>query len=294
MRICFQIELAHWYYLDFYVSNDNKLKTCTINEFAAHVFQHSPFLQKEANRLPEILAQWKQYKQTVPTYGAILLSEGLTHVLLVKSYWTKTTWGFPKGKVNEEEDPVHCAIREVLEETGFDITSYVDPDDWFESVINDQLVRLYIIKNIPMSTKFQPRTRCEIKSCGWFSIADLPTNRKDLTTKIKLGVNPNAFFLIIPFMKKLRQLANGASSSKRSRKKSNSLSDCENTASKHKNRPSTKVEEEKGKNNKKCERKSVPKRELFPNLADKLPELIGASCWVNFKFDQTAIIECIP
>ncbi|XP_044761618.1 m7GpppN-mRNA hydrolase [Coccinella septempunctata] len=294
VRICFQIENAHWYYLDFYVSNDSNLKSCTIYEFATHVFQHSPFLQKELYRLPEIMAEWKQYKQTVPTYGAILLSEGLSHVLLVKSYWTKTSWGFPKGKVNEEESPVHCAIREVLEETGFDITSYVDPEDWVEAIINEQLVRLYIIKNIPMSTKFQPKTRCEIKSVGWFSIADLPTNRKDLTPKLKLGVNPNAFYLILPFVKKLKQLSNCATSNKRSRKKSNSLSDCENSVSKHKSRPNVKTEEEKGKINKKTERKNVTKRELFPNMMDQLPELNGASCWVNFKFDQTAIIECIP
>lgn len=41
IRICFQIELAHWFYLDFYVSNDNRLKSCSIYEFAAHVFQVS-------------------------------------------------------------------------------------------------------------------------------------------------------------------------------------------------------------------------------------------------------------
>lgn len=41
IRICFQIELAHWFYLDFYVSNDNKLKSCNIKEFAAHVFHVS-------------------------------------------------------------------------------------------------------------------------------------------------------------------------------------------------------------------------------------------------------------
>lgn len=41
IRLCFQIELAYWYYLDFYVSNDAKLKGCTFKEFASHVFKVS-------------------------------------------------------------------------------------------------------------------------------------------------------------------------------------------------------------------------------------------------------------
>lgn len=50
----------------------------------------------------------------VPTYGAILISDDLAHVLLVQSYWAKSSWGFPKGKVNEDEEPDACAIREVI------------------------------------------------------------------------------------------------------------------------------------------------------------------------------------
>ncbi|KAL3278562.1 hypothetical protein HHI36_016108 [Cryptolaemus montrouzieri] len=290
IRICFQIELAHWFYLDFYVSNDSNLRSCTIYEFAAHVFQHIPSLQREIHNLPEILAEWKKYKQTVPTYGAILLSEGMTHVLLVKSYWAKASWSFPKGKVNEEEDPAHCAIREVLEETGFDISSFIDPDDWVESIINDQLVRLYIIRNIPMTTKFQPQTRCEIKSCGWFAVSDLPTNKKDLTPKLKMGVSPNSFFMVLPFVRKLKQICNGASM-KRHRHKSTSLSDCETSISKYKNKQNIKTEEEKYK--RRQDKKNGSKRQLFPNSNSEIPEL-GAPSWVNFKFDHTAIIQCIP
>lgn len=49
----------------------------------------------------------------MPTFGAILISEDLNYCLLVQSYFAKSSWGFPKGKVNENEDPVHCATREV-------------------------------------------------------------------------------------------------------------------------------------------------------------------------------------
>jgi len=54
---------------------------------------------------------WKAYKLTVPTYGAVILDPSLDYVLLVQGF--SKSWGFPKGKVNEDEDSVRCAVREV-------------------------------------------------------------------------------------------------------------------------------------------------------------------------------------
>jgi mRNA-decapping enzyme subunit 2 len=79
-----------------------------------NVIQHIPFLKPHSKNLESVLEQWRDYKQAVPTYGAILLNEDLSQVLLVQSYWAKSSWGFPKGKVNEAEDPIHCAGREVI------------------------------------------------------------------------------------------------------------------------------------------------------------------------------------
>lgn len=115
IRICFQMELAHWFYLDFYCTEENKdLKPCGIKEFAALMFQHIPFLRKHCANIDSVIDKWREYKSSVPTYGAILLNLDCSKVLLVQSYWTKSSWGFPKGKINEEEDPSHCAIREVI------------------------------------------------------------------------------------------------------------------------------------------------------------------------------------
>ncbi|XP_046966461.1 m7GpppN-mRNA hydrolase [Vanessa cardui] len=206
VRICFQIELAHWFYLDYYCTDESKrLNPCGIRDFAAHIFQHVPQLREHISNLDEVLDNWREYKQTVPTYGAILLDTELSHVLLVQSYWTKASWGFPKGKVNEDEEPWKCAAREVLEETGFDISNLINKQDYIEAMIHDQIVRLYIIANIPRDTKFQPRTRNEIKACEWFPLADLPANRKDMTPKVKMGVSPNAFFMVLPFVKRMRR-----------------------------------------------------------------------------------------
>uniref|UniRef100_A0A1B6I4Q5 m7GpppN-mRNA hydrolase n=1 Tax=Homalodisca liturata TaxID=320908 RepID=A0A1B6I4Q5_9HEMI len=207
VRILFQVELAHWFYLDFYCTeaNQTKLKSCGMKEFTIQIFQHIQALQQYVGQIDEVIAMWREYKQAVPTYGAILLDQDLSHVLLVQSYWAKSSWGFPKGKVNQEEEPHRCAAREVLEETGFDISSLINPNDFVESLVQEQLVRLYIISGIPQDTKFEPKTRNEIKAVEWFPIADLPCSKKDLTPKVKMGVSANSFFMVLPFIRRIKK-----------------------------------------------------------------------------------------
>uniref|UniRef100_A0A8D2AUR0 m7GpppN-mRNA hydrolase n=1 Tax=Sciurus vulgaris TaxID=55149 RepID=A0A8D2AUR0_SCIVU len=185
IRVCFQIELAHWFYLDFYMQNTPGLPQCGIRDFAKAVFNHCPFLLPQGEDVEKILDEWKEYKMGVPTYGAIILDETLENVLLVQGYLAKSAWGFPKGKVNKEA-PHDCAAREVFEETGFDIKDYICKDDYIELRINDQLARLYIIPGIPKDTKFNPKTKREIRNIEWFSIEKLPCHRNDMTPKSKL------------------------------------------------------------------------------------------------------------
>ncbi|NXV47545.1 DCP2 hydrolase, partial [Uria aalge] len=210
IRVCFQIELAHWFYLDFYMQNTPGLPQCGIRDFAKAdilfiTFNHCPFLLPQGEDVQKVLEEWKEYKMGVPTYGAIILDETLENVLLVQGYLAKSGWGFPKGKVNKEEAPHDCAAREVFEETGFDIKDYICKEEYIELRINDQLARLYIIPGVPKNTKFNPKTRREIRNIEWFSIDKLPCHRNDMTPKSKLGLAPNKFFMAIPFIRPLRE-----------------------------------------------------------------------------------------
>lgn len=238
IRIFFQIEIAHWFYLDFYCessysssscssssspsssssSDDNdedsetnlvpqkpftthQLKPCSIRTFAENIFRHCPFLVQHASQLDDILSKWRSFKHAVPTNGAIILDECMKNVLLVQGFWAKASWGFPKGKVFEEETEAKCAIREVLEETGYDISKKLVDSEYLQISINDQTIRLYIITDVSKSIKFEPKTRREIKEVRWFPIDELPVHRKDNRSKHKLGYSPNAFFMVIPFVK---------------------------------------------------------------------------------------------
>ncbi|XP_018099806.1 m7GpppN-mRNA hydrolase isoform X2 [Xenopus laevis] len=180
------------------------LPQCGIRDFAKAVFQHCPFLLPNGEDIQRVLNEWKEYKMGVPTYGAIILDESHENVLLVQGYLAKSGWGFPKGKVNKEEAPHDCAAREVYEETGFDIKDRMCNNDYIELKINDQLARLYIIPGVPKDTKFNPKTRREIRNIEWFPVEKLPCHKNDMTPKSKLGMAPNKFFMVIPFIRPLR------------------------------------------------------------------------------------------
>ena len=81
----------------------------------------------------------------------------------------KSAAHFVSPKVNEEEAPAACAIREVYEETGFDIAALIDETSFIERSISDQFTRLYIVKgktvkgNKTKKNKTNKQTNQELK-----------------------------------------------------------------------------------------------------------------------------------
>ncbi|XP_068694461.1 m7GpppN-mRNA hydrolase-like [Montipora foliosa] len=205
VRLCFQVETAHWFYVDFYRQEHPELPTCGLKDFTKIIFEQFSFLNKSGENIDEVFENWKKYKYSVPVYGAILLNQNLDKCVLVQPFMSRTSWGFPKGKVNKDESAFDCAIREVLEETGFDMTHFADPEQYLEHNFQDHQVRLYIVPGVPEKTVFQPHTRGEIKNIEWFHIINLPSHKKDPVSRENLGLNPNAFFMVIPFVKGLRK-----------------------------------------------------------------------------------------
>lgn len=68
--------------------------------------------------------------------------------------------------------------------------------------------RLYIVHGVSRNTVFLPQTKKEIRSIRWFHLRDLPSFKKDPTPTERLGINSNAFFMIMPFVKPLRKMLN--------------------------------------------------------------------------------------
>ncbi|KAG7156516.1 m7GpppN-mRNA hydrolase-like [Homarus americanus] len=151
-----------------------------------------------------MLQGFRDFKHRVPTYGGLLLNQDLSQVLLVQGFWHRASWGFPKGKINVDEEPYKCAIREVLEETGYDISPLIDPVVYLETSIGEQFVRLYIIPGVSTATEFVPRTKGEIKQLKWFPINQLPSHKNDRNFN-KLNGSTNMFYMVMPFVKPLRE-----------------------------------------------------------------------------------------
>ena len=159
--------------------------------------------------------QFLAYKTRVPVRGAILLNHELDSVVLVRGWRKGASWSFPRGKINKDEPDIDCAIREVWEETGFDVrkAGLVTKDEdasFIEMSIRDQHLRLYIFRDVPMETHFEPRTRKEIGKIEWYKLSELPTQKKGKNRQqdgppADLANHANRFYMVAPFIGGLKK-----------------------------------------------------------------------------------------
>ena len=202
IRVLFQLELAHWHYLDFICQKQPLLPRHNFHKFCVIIFRHIPFLKEYIPEMDDHIAKWKEYKLAVPTCGAILLDSTLNYVLLVQGFYGKS-WGFPKGKINEDEPFVTCATREVKEETGYDCSKQITEESYLERNIHEASVRLYIVKDVDKEFEFKPIARNEIKDIQWFDISELPGARAD--SYGQSIPNANHFYNVCPFVRPLKK-----------------------------------------------------------------------------------------
>ncbi|CAJ0832843.1 20722_t:CDS:2 [Entrophospora sp. SA101] len=203
-RICFQIEQAHWFYEDFVREQNSSLPSFTLKGFSA---RYILFLSKYLNEHEKAFGDFMQYKIRVPVCGAIMLNLTMDKVLLVKGWSSRSGWGFPKGKINKDELDSICAVREVFEETGYDITPLIKENDFVEITIRGQRIRLYIVAGVLEGANFCPQTRKEISKIEWHNLSDLPTWTKNRNKEspyncgggcVKYG--SSRYYMVVPFV----------------------------------------------------------------------------------------------
>ncbi|RYP57782.1 hypothetical protein DL769_009275 [Monosporascus sp. CRB-8-3] len=213
-RFCFQIEEAQWFYEDFIRPLDPTLPSMSLKSFSLKMFQHCPlFSAFSPDEHLRAFQQFMEYKTRVPVRGAILLNSTMDSAVLVRGYKKGASWSFPRGKINKDEPDLDCAVREVYEETGFDLrgaglVERNSPVDYVEVSLKDQQVRLFIFKDVPQDTVFEPKTRKEIGDIKWYRLTDLPAYRKRKVASKGQGNGANSndkFYMVAPFMVQLRQ-----------------------------------------------------------------------------------------
>lgn len=142
-----------------------------------------------------------------------MLNDAMDSVVLVKGWKKGASWSFPRGKIAKDEDDLTCAIREVYEETGFDLqaANLMPADQDVKSIevsMREQQMRLFVFRNVPMDTHFQPRTRKEISKIQWWRLSELPAFRKkgqQQQQEAPTNSNPNKFYMVAPFLVPLRK-----------------------------------------------------------------------------------------
>ncbi|KAH6687496.1 mRNA-decapping enzyme [Plectosphaerella plurivora] len=215
-RICFQIEEAQWFYEDFIRPLDPTLPSMTLRSFSLRIFQHCPLLAPfSVENHTRAFEEFLQYKTRVPVRGAILLNEAMDSTILVKGWKKGANWSFPRGKINKDEDDLECAIREVYEETGYDLhAAGLVPKDrevkHIEITMREQQMRLYVFRNVPMETHFAPRTRKEISKIQWYRLSELPAFRRkganaNDQNDAAVAANANKFYMVAPFLVPLKK-----------------------------------------------------------------------------------------
>lgn len=140
-----------------------------------------------------------------------MLNEEMDEVVLVKGWKKGANWSFPRGKINKDEKDLDCAIREVYEETGFDMGDaglIKDEKDvkFIEITMREQHMRLYVFRGVPRDAYFEPRTRKEISKIEWYKLSDLPTLKRSKQQDQGFAVaSANKFYMVAPFMHPLKK-----------------------------------------------------------------------------------------
>jgi mRNA-decapping enzyme subunit 2 len=216
-RICFQVEEAQWFYEDFIRPLDPSLPSMNLRQFCLRIFQHCPlFSGYDAEAHSLAFSEFLAYKTRVPVRGAIMLNEAMDQVVLVKGWKKSASWSFPRGKINKDEKDLDCAIREVYEETGYDLRTagLIEDEDDVKSIevtMREQHMRLYVFPNVPMDTYFEPRTRKEISKIEWYKLTELPTVKKLRQQQQNggqndLAIHANKFYMVAPFLLPLKKI----------------------------------------------------------------------------------------
>lgn len=221
-RLCFQVEEAQWFYEDFVrpavqASGAQPLPHLPLRQFCLLLFHHCPLFSgfTDAQHLAAY-EEFLAYKVRVPVRGAILMDQNMEKMVLVRGWKKGSSWSFPRGKINKDERDLDCAIREVYEETGYNLSASgllpQNEDDlkYIDIVMREQHMRLFVVRGVPEDTYFETQTRKEIGKIEWFGIKDLPGFKKQSKQQQQQQnegetAHANKFYMVAPFLGPLKK-----------------------------------------------------------------------------------------
>lgn len=192
------VEEAHRCYEEDLVVQDPTLSPLPFREFARIMFHSCEPLVPYVAYVHKIVDDFEAYKSQIPVVGAVILNQNLKKCLLVKCS-RSGRWSFPLGKRGYDEHDHQCAIREVLEKTGFDISGLLDLQDYIEVTIGEERVRFYVIFGVKEAALSTLQTQQKNK-ISWQRIEELQPAGISPTS---CGVNGLKYYMVAPCVKSL-------------------------------------------------------------------------------------------
>jgi mRNA-decapping enzyme subunit 2 len=203
--VFFKLQRAHWFYVDKFDAQIKQrvLPFVPLERFGRMVIEHSRLLSKYFPRetRERSYIEWKEYMRRIPRLGAIILNPQMTSALMIQPYGAKNRgWQFPRGKINADEGHCEAAAREVLEETGVDVSHLLREDRFIERRIDGTIHKLFIAYPLSESVATGTRTKKEIDAVGWVKLKDFPKWS---------GASPQddhkRYYGVMPFVQPLKQ-----------------------------------------------------------------------------------------
>jgi mRNA-decapping enzyme subunit 2 len=169
-RLFFQIEQMWWFYEDHKSDEHSHLPHMDHQEFGRQVFRLCNLFEPVRDQYDALYGAFKTYLTSVPVFGVFIMNPTMNKVVLVKSY--NGSWlGFPRGKVNQNEAEVECAVREAEEEIGVDLNGRVESTSFIRFKEGPKMVKLFLVHNVDERTKFETQTRKEIGNISWYELS---------------------------------------------------------------------------------------------------------------------------
>ena len=155
----------------------NKIINIMIDEEKLNILNKKDFdvLRDELGMNKKNKLYVNEYEESKKKFNYLKKKNLLDKLFKVDDNWTETEWGIPKGRRNNYENNLECAIREFLEETGIkrnDLIIYknvIPLEEIYTGINNMKYKHVYYLATIKNEENYMDNLQVDITNYEQFS-----------------------------------------------------------------------------------------------------------------------------
>jgi len=165
----------------------NKIIDIMIDEEKLNILKKNDFdlLRDELGMNNTNKLYLNEYEESKKKFNYLKKNKLLEDLFKINNNWKETEWGIPKGRRNNYENNIECAIREFVEETGIkkkDLIIYknvIPLEEIYTGINNMKYKHVYYLATIKNEEKYMDNLQIdvtnyeqysEIKKINWFNL----------------------------------------------------------------------------------------------------------------------------